>query len=68
MRNGPVTITPAVDGPLLVTSNLELGMGTGRTIERAAKLALYRCGHSANKPFCDGSHTRVGFRSGDADA
>jgi len=27
-------------------------------------VALCRCGASANKPFCDGSHRRVGFRTG----
>jgi CDGSH-type Zn-finger protein len=37
--------------------------GTGRTINRVTKAVLCRCGHSANKPYCDGSHTRVGFKS-----
>lgn len=62
-RNGPVSITPAPDGPLLVEGNLELTSGTGRTIHRVVKTALCRCGQSANKPYCDGTHRKVGFKS-----
>jgi CDGSH-type Zn-finger protein/uncharacterized Fe-S cluster protein YjdI len=62
-RNGRLTITPSVDGPLLIEGNLEICTGTGRTVDRVAKAALCRCGQSSNKPFCDGSHTRVGFKA-----
>jgi CDGSH-type Zn-finger protein len=60
-RDGALTITPAVNGPLLITGNLEIVSGTGRTIERCTKAALCRCGGSANKPFCDGTHKSNGF-------
>ena len=60
-RNGALKITPLKNGPLLVDGNLELCSGTGRTINRATKTALCRCGQSANKPYCDGTHAKVGF-------
>jgi CDGSH-type Zn-finger protein/uncharacterized Fe-S cluster protein YjdI len=60
-RNGALTITPAANGPLRITGNLEIVSGTGRTIERCTKAALCRCGGSANKPFCDGTHKSNGF-------
>jgi CDGSH-type Zn-finger protein len=63
VRNGPINITPKPNGPLLVIGNLEVVSGTGRTINRVSKAILCRCGNSANKPYCDGSHTRVGFKS-----
>ena len=63
IRNGPVNVTPKLNGPLLVSGNLEVVSGTGRTINRVTKTVLCRCGNSANKPYCDGSHTRVGFKS-----
>ena len=61
VRTGPVTITPAENGPLLVAGCVELVSGTGRTLDRCEKAALCRCGHSANKPYCDGTHRKVGF-------
>jgi CDGSH-type Zn-finger protein/uncharacterized Fe-S cluster protein YjdI len=62
-RAGAVTITPAENGPLLVSGSLEVVSGTGRTVDRCSKRALCRCGGSANKPFCDGTHTKLGFRA-----
>lgn len=60
-RDGAVTITPAENGPLLVAGPVELVSGTGRTIDRCDKTALCRCGQSANKPYCDGTHRTIGF-------
>lgn len=60
-RAGPLMVTPLPDGPLKVDGALELVTGTGRTIDRRESAFLCRCGASASKPFCDGSHKRVGF-------
>ncbi len=62
-RDGPVTITPTVDGPLKLEGPIELVSGTGRTINRITETWLCRCGASGNKPYCDGSHRRIGFKS-----
>lgn len=58
---GPVAITPITNGPLAVTGKLEIESGTGRNVNRVTKTTLCRCGHSSNKPYCDGSHAKIGF-------
>jgi CDGSH-type Zn-finger protein len=63
VRNGALEIEPLLDGPLQVRGNLEITSGTGRVVSRGTQARLCRCGASENKPFCDGSHARVGFKS-----
>ena len=63
-RDGPLAIDLQVDGPLKVRGNLEIISGTGRVVARTVNTTLCRCGGSASKPFCDGTHARIGFRSG----
>jgi CDGSH-type Zn-finger protein/uncharacterized Fe-S cluster protein YjdI len=63
VRNGPLNIEPQRNGPLLVKGALEVVTGTGKTVAKAMELWFCRCGHSADKPYCDGSHKRVGFNS-----
>jgi CDGSH-type Zn-finger protein/uncharacterized Fe-S cluster protein YjdI len=63
VRDGPLAIDPQPDGPLQVRGNLEIISGTGRMVSRLTQARLCRCGASASKPFCDGSHVRIGFKS-----
>jgi CDGSH-type Zn-finger protein/uncharacterized Fe-S cluster protein YjdI len=63
VRDGVLAIDPQVDGPLQVRGNLEITSGTGRVVARVTTARLCRCGGSASKPFCDGTHARNGFRS-----
>jgi CDGSH-type Zn-finger protein/uncharacterized Fe-S cluster protein YjdI len=63
-RGGELCVEPLEDGPLKVTGPLEICSGTGRTVSRISGARLCRCGASSKKPFCDGSHRRIGFRSG----
>ncbi|MBK9675840.1 MAG: CDGSH iron-sulfur domain-containing protein [Betaproteobacteria bacterium] len=64
-RGGPLAIMPVENGPLQLHGNVEICSGTGRTVLRTRSARLCRCGGSGNKPFCDGSHARIGFRSDD---
>jgi CDGSH-type Zn-finger protein/uncharacterized Fe-S cluster protein YjdI len=63
VRDGALEVTPQRNGPLMVSGNLEIASGTGRTIMKTTQARLCRCGHSAGKPYCDGSHAKVGFRT-----
>jgi CDGSH-type Zn-finger protein/uncharacterized Fe-S cluster protein YjdI len=64
VRDGVLAIDPQTDGPLAVRGNLEITSGTGRVVARVTSARLCRCGGSASKPFCDGTHARIGFKSG----
>jgi len=63
VRDGVLAIDPQSNGPLRVRDNLEILSGTGRAVARITSAYLCRCGGSANKPFCDGTHAKIGFRS-----
>jgi CDGSH-type Zn-finger protein len=63
VRDGALEIDPLIDGPLQARGNLEITSGTGRVIARLQQAKLCRCGASNTKPFCDGTHVKIGFRS-----
>lgn len=54
-----IEITP--NGPILVYGSIELNHSNGKKELKEKVTALCRCGASANKPFCDGSHHKIGF-------
>jgi CDGSH-type Zn-finger protein len=60
-----VKITPRDNGPLFIEGNISIVDPTGKAFGLAGRtaVALCRCGHSNNKPFCDGSHKSSGFLS-----
>ena len=60
------TVHVAEDGPLYAHGELAIGGAPERAPGLARRAALCRCGHSGNKPYCDGSHRRAGFRDGGA--
>lgn len=69
-RNSEMT-NPAVDvetivevsanGPLLIYGNIKIKDAEGNETTKNKVTALCRCGQSANKPYCDGTHRKVGF-------
>jgi CDGSH-type Zn-finger protein len=61
---GRVEIKVRKNGSLLVTGDFTLVDHEGREIARPVgkpNTSLCRCGHSARKPFCDGTHRSIGF-------
>ncbi len=57
----PTEIGVVPDGPLWVTGGVEVERADGQPIETRNRVTLCRCGASANKPLCDGSHKEAGF-------
>ena len=58
-------ITPLHNGPIRIEGEFQIFDAQGNAFGLAGRtvISLCRCGHSANKPFCDGSHARQGFQS-----
>ena len=58
-----VTIEATPNGPYLVTGQVELRDTDGRVLPTKVKTWLCRCGASTKKPFCDGTHSKIGFQA-----
>lgn len=59
-----VTIKVLPNGPYLVKGPIALSDTDGHPIEippERTSIALCRCGASVTKPFCDGTHSKIGF-------
>ena len=65
MPNGETktTIQCVENGPYMVRGPVLLKGDKGEPITTMAVMSLCRCGGSKSKPFCDGTHSRIGFRS-----
>lgn len=51
------------NGPLLIKGTIEIKDAEGNSTEKEGVTALCRCGASGNKPFCDGTHSKIGFKA-----
>jgi len=62
-----VTIRPSKNGPYIVEGNVDLydTDGNRMTLDKP-RIALCRCGASSNKPFCDGTHSKIGFQAAES--
>lgn len=56
-----IKIEAKANGPLIVKGDIEIVKADGNTELRMKMTAFCRCGASENKPFCDGSHSKIGF-------
>jgi len=56
-------VTCAENGPYIVKGLTTFTGLRGEPIKAKSTLALCRCGESKNKPFCDGTHAKIGFDS-----
>ena len=67
MREEQPTIDISEKGPFIVKNLKQLNDAQGQPVEMAkAVIALCRCGASKTKPFCDGTHTEIGFNGENA--
>jgi uncharacterized Fe-S cluster protein YjdI len=56
-------VEAAQDGPLLVYGNITIKEANGQEVKKNKVTAFCRCGASGNKPFCDGTHRKINFKT-----
>lgn len=68
MSENEVKITVRPNGPLRVEGPIKLVDANGAEWDLTGKpaISLCRCGGSTNKPFCDGTHSKIGFQAAEA--
>lgn len=59
------TVIPMRNGPLYVTGSVRVTTPDGTVLAEETRIALCRCGATANPPFCDNSHRAIGYRTAD---
>lgn len=50
------------NGPVIIQGDFTITHADGRVEEIEKMAAICRCGASKNKPFCDGTHVKIGFK------
>jgi 3-phenylpropionate/trans-cinnamate dioxygenase ferredoxin subunit len=58
-----VKIETIKHGPYIVTGEVKLIDAEGHKFSVEKRMALCRCGASTEKPFCDGTHSKIGFKA-----
>jgi CDGSH-type Zn-finger protein len=58
-----VTMRVKPNGSIRVTGTVDFVDADGNVIESKSDFSLCRCGHSNDKPYCDGSHKAAGFEA-----
>jgi CDGSH-type Zn-finger protein len=58
-----VTIEIIKNGPYIVTGRVDLKDDDGNAYPEKNRVAFCRCGASTTKPFCDGTHSKIGFQA-----
>ena len=61
-----VTINIIKNGPLIVNGPVDLKDSEGKAYPAQKRMALCRCGASTEKPFCDGTHSKIGFQAAES--
>ncbi len=61
-HSGPVEVEVFANGPLAVKVPCEITLADGSKVTKEKASFFCRCGASANKPFCDGTHKKVAFQ------